>query len=86
MNIQMCFINIHKVNSSKYVWPLDVLTEIFESGRFITNTTGKKVLFFNEYSNVFYQNSQLVVACQLALPSRCFHYDFYTLMFKLSGM
>ena len=86
MNIQMCFINIHKVNSSKYVWPLDVLTEIFESGSFITNTTGKKVLFFNEYSNVFYQNPQLVVACQLALHSRCFHNDFYTLMFKLSGM
>ena len=56
MNIQMCFIKIHKVNSSKYEWPLDVLTEIFENWSFIANTTDKKVLFLNEYSNVFYQN------------------------------
>ena len=31
---------------------VDVLTEIFESWSFITNTTCKKVLFLNEYSNV----------------------------------
>jgi hypothetical protein len=30
---------------------VDVLTKMFESGSFITNTTGKKVLFLNEYSN-----------------------------------
>ena len=35
-----------------------VLTEIFQSYNFITNTTCKKVLFLNEYSNVFYQNPQ----------------------------
>ena len=46
----------------------------------------QKCFIFNEYSNVFYQNSQLGVACQLALCSRCFHYDFYTLMLRLSGM
>ena len=48
MNIQICLIKIHKVKSSKYELPLDLLTEFF-----ITKTTGEKVLFFNEYSNVF---------------------------------
>jgi hypothetical protein len=38
MNIQMCFIKIHKLKSSKYEWPLDVLKEIFESWSSIANT------------------------------------------------
>ena len=29
---------------------------------------------------------KIVIACQLALQSRCFHNDFYTLMCQLSGM
>ena len=34
----MCFIRIHKVKPSKYEWCLDLLTEIFDSWIFITNT------------------------------------------------
>ena len=73
---------------SMYLWPLNVLIEFFWnwSFSFITNTTVKKVLFFNKYSNVFYQNLQFVVPWQLALQSRFYYYDFYTLMFKLSGI
>jgi len=32
------------------------MTEIFESWSFIENIIDKKVLFLNEFSNVFYQN------------------------------
>ena len=38
MNIQMCFIKIRKAKSSRYEWPLDVLTDIFESWSFIAKT------------------------------------------------
>ena len=37
---------------------VDVLTDFFESRRFIANTTLIKVLFYNEYSNAIYQNPQ----------------------------
>ena len=39
----MCFIRIHKVNSSKYEWSLDLLTVIFDSWIFITNKKWQKV-------------------------------------------
>ena len=35
---------------------VDVLTEFFESRRFIANITLIKVLFYNEYSNAIQQN------------------------------
>ena len=38
--IFMCFIKIHKVNSSKYEWSLDLLTVIFDSWISISNTKG----------------------------------------------
>ena len=38
--IFMCFIKIHKVNSSKYEWSLDLLTVVFDRWIFITNTKG----------------------------------------------
>ena len=40
------------------LFAVEYTTEIFESWSFIVNTTGKKVLFLYEYSNVFYQNPQ----------------------------
>ena len=42
--IFMCFIRIHKVKSSKYEWCLDLLTEIFDSWIFITNTEETQTL------------------------------------------
>ena len=42
--IFLCFIKIHKVNSSKYEWCLDLLTEIFDSWIFITNTEETQTL------------------------------------------
>ena len=38
--ILMCFIKIHKINSSKYACSLDLLAVIFDSWIFITNTKG----------------------------------------------
>ena len=37
---------------------VDVLTKLFESQRFIVNTTLIKILFWNEYSDAIYQNPQ----------------------------
>ena len=64
--------------TSYKIHTLDVLTEIFESWRFIANTTGKKVLFLNEYSNVFYQNpqSELFKVC---MAFRCVDRDSWEL-------
>ena len=42
--IFMCFIRIHKVKPSKYEWCLDLLTEIFDSWIFITNTEETQTL------------------------------------------
>ena len=59
MNIQMPFIKIHKVKSSKYDWPICkcVDRDLLELD-FIANITLIKVLFWNEYSNAIYQNPQ----------------------------
>ena len=54
----MCFIKIHKVNSSKYEWSLDLLTVIFDSWIFITNTKGTKRFYSWMNMHVFYQNPQ----------------------------
>ena len=43
--IFMCFIKIHKVNSSKYEWSLDLLTVIFDCWIFITNTKGTQMFY-----------------------------------------
>ena len=43
--IFMCFIKIHKVKSSKYEWSLDLLTVIFDSWIFITNTKGTQMFY-----------------------------------------
>jgi hypothetical protein len=40
------------------LFSVEYTTEIFESWSFIANTTGKKVLSLNEYSNVFCQKPQ----------------------------
>ena len=40
--IFICFIKIHKVNSSKYEWSLDLLTVIIDSWIFTTNTEWTK--------------------------------------------
>ena len=56
--IFMCFIKIHKVNSSKYEWSLDMLTVIFDSWIFITNTKGTKRFYSWMNMHVFYQNPQ----------------------------
>ena len=37
---------------------VDVLTEFFESRRFIANITLIKVSFWNEYSDAIYENPQ----------------------------
>ena len=42
--IFICFIKIHKVNSSKYEWSLDLLTVIIDSWIFTTNTEWTKTL------------------------------------------
>ena len=54
----MCLIKIHKVNSSKYVCSLDLLTVIFDVWIFFTNTKGTER--FHSWMNfhVFYQNPQ----------------------------
>ena len=43
--IFMCFIKIHKVNSPKYEWSLDLLTVIFDCWIFITNTKGTQMFY-----------------------------------------
>ncbi len=40
----------------------DLLTEFFESRRFIANITLTKILFWNEYSNAIYQNPQTEIS------------------------
>ena len=54
----MCFIKIHKVNSSKYEWSLDMLTVIFDSWIFITNKKETKSFYSWMNIHVFYQNPQ----------------------------